>query len=58
MTTVETEMRRLGVTADQVGRAQALFDQTAPRGGVKAAVRPFHLWLDQTQRYFLSAANA
>ena len=56
MTQAEAELKRLGVSPAQAARAEALFDATAPRG-LKAANHPFHRWLDQTQRYFLKAAN-
>lgn len=56
MTHAETKTNKPGADPAQVARAEALFEQTQPRG-VRAADHPFHRWHDQTQRYFLAAAN-
>lgn len=56
MITPESERARYNATAEEVAKAEALFDETPPRHH-KAAVSPFHLWLDPVQRYFINAVR-
>lgn len=56
MTFAQAEMKRLGVTPEQVARAEALFDRTESRS-FKSSMLPFHLWSDASQRYFLAAVG-